>query len=358
LKWTKEHTLSTGNYCRHAPLKELVLRGSLEGTTPLLLACSHGDLEMVKYLVEKWGVGVNQTAAHYQDRYFKIEKAAPVFVASYNRHFSIVEYLIEKGADLSLETISEWGHLCNLTPLLGAICHLNPHRDFLYCDEVVETKVIPLVRLLLENGASLTTLQDDYPIWTGLASYSRNLTTLLVHHGMALDKPFLEWGLRYQRGETALHHWTNLGKTNEEDSLAVVKLLVDKGAHLMIRDQKGNTPILTAVESRNWKVVDYLVENDGLDRTEKIDAMELAAALILNKSPDDFLLERAREYFRRAFLLREEESDPILKTPLTLKSGRIIEWTTTAEVEAGIQTLRLLLNTRSVLPHPFKNLSQ
>ena len=52
MKWTKEHSLSTGNYCRHAPLKELVLRGSLEGTTPLLLACSHGDLEMAKSDVE------------------------------------------------------------------------------------------------------------------------------------------------------------------------------------------------------------------------------------------------------------------------------------------------------------------
>jgi len=132
---------------------------------------------MVKYLVENWGVGVNETGVYYKCLKPEpwIEEASPVFVASYDRHFRIVEYLIGKGADLSLKTSSlQKLFYHNMTPLLGALRqHLT--RAFCYdtCSddtepEDVETIVIPLFRLLLENGARPPTLEDGYPIWTEL----------------------------------------------------------------------------------------------------------------------------------------------------------------------------------------------
>jgi len=351
LKWVKEQISTGHHHChQHAPPKDLVFHGFLDGTTPLLLACHDGDLNMVKYLIEKWEVGVNDTAVYYKSWNWKIQEASPIFVASYNRHFSVVEYLIRKGADLSLKTTSDCEYYHHLTPLLGAIRTYYSDPFECECDyhdaepEDAETIVLPLVQLLLENGASIATQQNGLLVWAGLPSYSVNLATLLLHHGMPLDP--LNW-----RGETVLHNWVNLRKLNdenpwfthisEEDSLTVVKLLVNKDANLVNnRDKKGYTPILTAAESLNWAVLDFLMEENRLDRTEHIDAMEMAAATILNQSPDDLLLERARECLRRAFLLRSEEPDPILKTPLTLESGRTIEWTTPAEVEAGIQNPR------------------
>ena len=301
----------------------------------MILACINGNLKTAKHLVEKWGVGVNDTTVFYKDGDIKIKGASPVFVAAKNRHFKIVEYLIGKGADLSLKTISRNQFYHNLTPLHEAL-RRHPNGSYFYCPDAeskeVETIVIPLVRLMLENGASVPSIfEDGSPIWTGIASHSVNLTTLLVHHGMTLVLPNLS-------GETVLHHWANLGRKNGKDPLTLVKLLVEKGANIMIRDKKGNTPILAAVATRNWTVIDFLMENDGLDRTEKIHALEMAAALILMESDEyDSHVERAREYLCRSFILREEKPDPILITPLTLESGRTIEWTTTAEVEAGIQ---------------------
>lgn len=332
LKQIEEH-VSTG-HCHHVPLKDLVLRGSLDCTTPLLLACHFGDLKMVRHLIKKWGVDVNETAIYYENWECKIEGATPVFVAAYNRHFSIVKYLIRKGADLSLKTTCRNKFYHNMTPLLGAIHHAIYH-DYVLPPKGFETIVIPLVRLLLENGASLLTFQDEEldTIWTELASYDANLTTLLIHHGMALDK-------QGSYGETVFHHWAKarLGGVNEEDSLTVVKLCVEKGANAMIRNIDGYTPILVAAQNLNWTVFEFLLEQGGMNRTGKIDAMEMAAAFILSKSVEyDSHVERAFGYLRRAFILRGEKPDPILKTPLTLESGRTIEWATIAEVEAGIQ---------------------
>jgi len=165
LKWVKEH-ISTCP-CHHALPKDLVFRGSLDGTTPIILAAHYGDLKMVKYLVEKWGVDVNATSVYYCG--CKIEKATPVFVASYSRRYNIVEYLIGKGANLSLKTTSEDNHLHDLTPLLGAIRQYP--TGFFCCPEFqsgsvdvktfIETTVTPVVRLLLENGASLPTLSSS-----------------------------------------------------------------------------------------------------------------------------------------------------------------------------------------------------
>jgi len=122
LERIEEH-VSTSHCHHHAPLKDIILRGSLDGCSPLLLACHEGDLEAVRYLVENWGVSVNETAVYYRylEPGWKIQEASAVFVACYKRRFSVVKYLIEQGADLSLKTISDYQFYHNMTPLLGAI---------------------------------------------------------------------------------------------------------------------------------------------------------------------------------------------------------------------------------------------
>ena len=42
---------SSTSSCHHPPLKDVVFHGAMDGTTPLLLACSHGDLDAVKHIV-------------------------------------------------------------------------------------------------------------------------------------------------------------------------------------------------------------------------------------------------------------------------------------------------------------------
>lgn len=66
LKVIEEH-ISTNTDCHHPPLKDIVLKGSLEGSSLLLLACNFGQLDTVKHIVECWGVDARAAAIHYSD---------------------------------------------------------------------------------------------------------------------------------------------------------------------------------------------------------------------------------------------------------------------------------------------------
>ena len=94
----------TSSQCYHPPLKDLILHGPLDGTTPLLLACFFGDLDFVKHIVENWHADTEAAAVYYSkphDLCRKIGVATPIFVAAQNRHYAIVKYLVGKGANVN-----------------------------------------------------------------------------------------------------------------------------------------------------------------------------------------------------------------------------------------------------------------
>jgi len=65
-----EKHVSSG-VCIHPALKHLVLHGSFEGSTPLLLACQEGHLDAVKHIVENWGTDLQTSARYYQHLDYK-----------------------------------------------------------------------------------------------------------------------------------------------------------------------------------------------------------------------------------------------------------------------------------------------
>ncbi len=78
---------------------------------------------------------------------------------------------------------------------------------------------------------------------------------------------------------------------------------------------------------------DLLIKQDVLDRNLKIDALELAGSYLVTNSENQ---ERFYSYWRQAVRLREE-SPPIKKIPLQMRSGRTVEWTTSDDLEKVIK---------------------
>ncbi len=248
--------LSTGNSCQHPPLKDLVLEGSLKGSTPLLLACSQGNLSIVKRIIDYWGVDFQAAATYYHPlenneyRFWHsgIEGATPLFVASVNGHVDIVDYLVKKGADISAKTSSSAWRYGGMTPLNGALSLITADYDDepLYVMGQLREKKTAIVRLLLESGADPSALTSfKFPCWmTPLTKSNTTAISALIKHGMNLEQrnPY--------HGITVLHHWAGNPldlllerRTTEESPVEVVKLLVKKGANVMALTNNGFTPI-------------------------------------------------------------------------------------------------------------------
>jgi len=142
---------------------------------------------------------------------------------------------------------------------------------------------------------------------------------------------------------TDLHHWV-CEITENKDSFAIVQRIVEKGADMLALNSWGFTPLLNAANGNyywgrpNLKVLDFLLEREDYSRSEKIEAMELAGAVILQNTKNASLFHRGFEYWRKALLLRQTDwkgSGLIEKQPqLNLM---ITEWNTSVELEDVIE---------------------
>jgi len=96
--------------------------------------------------------------------------------------------------------------------------------------------------------------------------------------------------------------------SRQEDSLRVVKLLIENGADLLALDNWGFTRLLEAANGSHrgdlptLSVLDFLLEREEYSRAEKIEAMELAGAVILQTIKNASLFHKAFDYWRTLFI--------------------------------------------------------
>jgi len=373
LKELEDHISTAGNCPYYQTLlQDFTFEGNTawEGTTPLILACQHGELDSVKHIVESWGVDVCASAAFYSNPSEKsqltIEVATPLFIAALYGHVKIVRYLTEKGAKVSARTFHMDSPFHGLTPLYGAVfdwkANLPNARPTLL--ELPEERS-EIVRILLEYkadpNADCYSSSDGEPMWMERMC-GIDATTTLVNHGLDLKR------CNRRTGVTLLHYWASCPHDfTEEDSLTIIKLLVEKGANVLARDNDGFTPLLRAaygsndnggLQTLNLSILDFLLERDEYSRIEKIEAMELAGAEILFEAENALQFPKAFDHWRRAHQLRQMEievSGPSAKKILGRKIGRHLEWTTLADLDQlekhpedyRIQALLVKLRIRS-----------
>ncbi|WP_264683262.1 ankyrin repeat domain-containing protein [Wolbachia endosymbiont (group B) of Euphydryas aurinia] len=176
----------------------------------LHLGAEQGDLDMVKYFVEK-GAEVNAKANDY---------LAPLQVAAIKGYLDIAKYLIDNGADVNIKTKIKNNKI--VMPLHLALDYSN--TPFGYGRE----NHAKIAKYLINNGADINvkgTITDTTP----------------------------------------LHLATDAGK------LDVVKLLVDKGADIRAKDRDGHMPIHIAVKNAHRIGLDMVkfFLNKGIDVNTK-----------------------------------------------------------------------------------------
>ena len=239
------------------------------GLTALLLAVRQGSLDSVQALVGK-GADVNQAA---------IDGSSPLLVAVQNGQYAVARFLLDHGADAKLANAKGW------TPLYLAV----KDRD-------QESTAIPgpstdgaldSITALLDHGADPNArIQADTEVHQGMtalwlreagatpllrAALSGDLAVvrLLLAHGADPKIPTFDHttplmvasGVGWAEGMT--HEYS------EEQTLELVKLLLDLGDDVKAANDHG----ITALHGAAYKGADQVVQL-LVDRGAKLDAVD------------------------------------------------------------------------------------
>ena len=234
--------------------------GNNIGATALHFASEHGHREVVELLLGN-GANINladkegATALHTasEEGYEKVvalllERRAKVdltdkdgttalHVASINGHREVVALLLEKGAKVDL-TNKDGTTALHVASIEG-------HQE--------------IVELLLENGANVNLAGKEGITALHLASVTGHREVVRV----LLEKE-ANVNLADEEGLTPLHF------ASEKGDEKVVALLLEKGANINLADKKGLTPLHIASKNGHREVVELLLENGAnIDLADK-----------------------------------------------------------------------------------------
>lgn len=242
---------------------------TIGGLTPLLFAAREGALDCVRILVDA-GAKVNQPS---------VDGSGPLLVAVQNGFSAVAQFLLDHGADPNLANDKGW------TPLYLAV--KNRNQEITAVPGPSTDGVLDLIKTLLDHGANpnvritaetevhqgMSALWLKEPGATPLlrAALCGDLTVvrLLLAHGADPQIPTFDH-------TTALMVASGVGwaegmmrEYSADETLELVKLLLDRGANVTAANDHGITALHGAAYKAANRVVQLLV-----DRGAKLDAKD------------------------------------------------------------------------------------
>jgi ankyrin repeat protein len=202
----------------------------------LFQAAQYGNLEMVQFLVENASLADINVLNEIGE--------TPLFGATYEGHLKIVNYLLDKGADVNVKA----RHL--ETPLFEAIrgCHYKHYRT-INCQNYVK-----IIEKLKDKGAdvNVTNRRDYSPLALASNFGQFDIASYLVNTASA------DVNSKSQYDETPIF------LASQNGNLLIVKMLFEDGnANIKNVKTKWNietTPLHVAAMKGHFEVVKYLVE--------------------------------------------------------------------------------------------------
>lgn len=211
----------------------------------LQIAVRRRDEKEVKTMLEN-GVNVNRCGAWY---------GSALYVASYFGHRSMVDLLLEHGADpnlavetrilpLELETDFQWSGLWR-----GALTK----KDAAYTplQAAASRGHLDIVRLLLDQGANVNLNSEN----SGTALY-------FAIRGAQPRYQAAEWS-QERTGGDHLHYWRDLNGKERKKSKEIIDLLLDNGAQINNCGGRYWTPVQAACVIGEVDIVNTLLHKGG-----------------------------------------------------------------------------------------------
>ena len=201
----------------------------------LIDKCAEGDVPAVKGLVSN-GVDVNCRGTHGN---------TPLGYSAYKGHDEIVRYLLDAGADPNLPAYDGW------SPLALAVYECHPGAAKLLLDGGADPHFVHV-----ESGENLLHVAVAK---SGQGSNTTQCVALLLRAGVDANgrtKQGVETDSFYNvtvYSETPLHWAAAYGDE------ATVKMLIDAGADVSIKDGRGDTPLVWSGRHRRDSAIRSLL---------------------------------------------------------------------------------------------------
>ena len=207
-----------------APAMELPLNLRAQQTNDILFkACNKGNIGLVKHLIENNCVHINIEGP---------QKFTPLHVASLYGHINLVEYLLEKKADVNAKNAQD------ITPL-----HL-----------ACKNKSYDLVEYLIEKGADIDAKNNEQltPLFVACEEGELRIVKYLV------EKQHADLGAKNCNKDTLLHTACGYGH------LHIVEYLINKGADVNAKNYDQMTPLHAASTYGYIDIMKYLINKGAM----------------------------------------------------------------------------------------------
>jgi len=246
------------------------------GETLLMLAARNGRVDVIKRLLDA-GVDVNAREA--------LRGTTALMWAAEQRHPDAVKALLAAGADPAITSGPAGLPQNYMAPRVNvsAVQEARQRRarataaGRTYDEQVAFERRNPVVgpdSPTGQAGAAAPT-DDDTVVQAGLVGNGGGALTALVFAAREGDvesaKALLDGGARID--QTTEYGWTPLLTAVNNRNYALAKLLVDRGADVNLPNKGGWTPLYLATDNRNIEGGDYPVPTPDLDHLEIIRAL-------------------------------------------------------------------------------------
>jgi len=222
--------------------KDLVAEVDRRGKTMLHIAVEQGNLELVKYFIEKQRIEVNAT-----DR----NGWTPLHAACYSAHVDVVDYLLNSPScdcDVNLKAVDQ-------SLPLHYMVRLDPNvLQDQYPIEVIQN-LFERKRLEKLHGKPKNMVEEQEMFWQAFLCMMQKLTT-----GNNVNS-------QNKNGDTPLH----VASCKEGTPVRVIEFLLNNNAEINITNKFGETCLHMAVRADNADLVEFLMEK-GVDVNIKGDS--------------------------------------------------------------------------------------
>jgi ankyrin repeat protein len=196
----------------------------------LYCAVERGDICLVKYLVDQ-GLGVNYNFnGSYIEEDMICQGATPLHVAVLNKDINLIQYLIEKRADVNNADINE-----------QTVLHLAVINDY-----------IDIIKYLIEKGVDVNSY--DVCTFTALHYAALNSSLEVVQY---LIEGGADINLVDISNKTALHFAVEFGRTD------IVKYLIDKDVNVNAVDIENKTALDLARDHGKSELIEILLTHNA-----------------------------------------------------------------------------------------------